>query len=103
MVKLDEVKYEKLLKEPLRCHRCNKEQKNMPSLKADLATHHKKVLERHQQIERNGKGSDARKAEQQVKDANNELSLKRKASDLDTTESDVLSEAPPKRTATQSD
>ena len=103
MVRLDEVEYEKFLKEPIRCHRCNKEQKNMPSVKADLATHHKKFLERHQQIERNGKGSDASKAEQQLKDTNNKSSLKRKASDLDTTESDVLSEAPPKRTATQSD
>ena len=99
MAKLDAVKYEKLLKEPLRCHQCDNEQKNMPTLKAHLTAHHKKVLERHKRTERNKEGLDGKNTERHPESTTNELSLKRKASDLDKTENDVLSEAPPKKTA----
>lgn len=68
MIRLDEAYFEKILKESLRCLHCNKEQKNMPSLKADLAAHYKKSLEKcpkHEQIdvEQDSKAT-AKKAEE---------------------------------------
>ncbi|XP_074655094.1 aprataxin-like [Tubulanus polymorphus] len=38
-VTVDTSTQEKLLKEPLRCHKCRKEMKNMPTLKSHIVTH----------------------------------------------------------------
>ncbi|ORX48987.1 HIT-like protein [Piromyces finnis] len=38
-IKIDKQHYETILKRPLKCHKCNQEMKNMPTLKSHLSTH----------------------------------------------------------------
>lgn len=101
MAELKESKYEKILKEPLRCLHCDKEQKNMPALKADLDAHYKKSLEKCPRPEQYRKEQDANSRAKEAEDK--EISLKRKTPDDDEGKSDILSGSQPKKQVLQSD
>ena len=101
MAELKESKYEKILKEPLQCLHCDKEQKNMPALKADLDAHYKKSLEKCPRPEQYRKEQNANLKAKEGEDK--EVSLKRKTPDDDGGKNGTSRGSLPKKQALQSD